>query len=111
MDDPDLPAGKHASPTGLQVACAALGIPAAMLVLSWFVPFMRPRWDSSVIPLLSLFGGLLPAIAAMIVSIGECRRQRSRGAVTGLVLGVVAVPACLAISCWLAMQGIASHPV
>jgi hypothetical protein len=96
--------------TGLRFAYAALGIPVGILVLSWFVPFMRPRWDSSAIPILSLIGGLLPALVAVVVSFSEWRRG-SRGAMTGLLLGLAAVPACLVISWWLAMQGIGSHPV
>lgn len=110
MDDPDFGFDKRAIPPGLQFAYAALGIPLAMLVLSWFVPFMRPRWDSSAIPILSLFGGLIPALMAVVLSLRVWRR-RSRRAVTGLLLGLAAVPVCLAISYWLAMQGIASHPV
>lgn len=110
MNDPDDRAGKQASPRGLAFAYAALGIPSAMLILSWFVPLMRPRWDSSAIPILSLIGGLIPAFMAVVLSLGEWRR-RSHGALTGLVLGLVAVPVCLAIAYWLAMQGIASHPV
>jgi len=110
MDDPDSGSDKQATPTGLRFASAALGIPAGMLVLSWLVPFMRPRWDSSAIPILCLLGGLLPAFMAIVVSLGE-RRRHARGAMTGLLLGLAAVPVCLAISYWLAMQGIASHPV
>lgn len=111
MNDPNSDNNKAATLTGLQFAYAAIGVPAGMLVLSWFVPFMRPRWDSSAIPVLSLIGGLLPAIAAVCLSIGEWRRQRSRSAVAGLVLGLAAVPVCLLIALWLAMQGIGSHPV
>ena len=96
--------------TGLHLAYAAMGIPAGMLVLSFVVPFMRPRWDSSAIPVLSLLGGLLPAFLAVVVSFAEWRRG-SRGAMTGLLLGLAAVPVCLVISLWLTMQGIASHPV
>jgi len=95
---------------GLRFAYAALGIPAGILVLSLFVPFMRPRWDSSAIPILSLLGGLLPAFLAVVVSFSEWRRG-SRGAMIGLLLGLAAVPVCLGVSLWLAMQGIASHPV
>lgn len=110
MDDPDYRAETQASPRGRQFAYAALGIPLAMLVLSWFVPFMRPHWDSIAIPILSLIGGLLPAFTAIVASLGELRRH-ARGAMTGLLLGLAAVPVGLAISYWLAMQGIASHPV
>lgn len=110
MDHPDSGSDKQVTPTGLQFASAALGIPLIMLVLSWFVPLMRPRWDSSAIPSLSLIGGLLPAFTAIVVSLGE-RRRHARGAMTGLLLGLAAVPVCLAISYWLAMQGIFSHPV
>jgi hypothetical protein len=110
MDDPDSGSDEQATPTGLRFASAALGIPAGMLVLSWLVPFMRPRWDSSAIPILCLIGGLLPAFTAIVVSLGE-RRRHARGAMTGLLLGLAAVPVCLAISYWLAMQGIFSHPV
>lgn len=108
MDDPD--PGRERDIQGLHFAYAALGIPAVLLVLSLVVPFMRPRWDSSAIPLLSLLGGLLPAFLAVVVSFAEWRRG-SRGAMTGLLLGLAAVPLCLVISLWLAMQGIASHPV
>ena len=111
MDDPDSSAEKQVTPTGLRFASAAIGIPVVMLALSWFVPFMRPRWNSSGIEMLCLIGGLLPAIAAVSLSIGEWRRQRFPGAIAGLVLGLVAIPVCLMISYWLAMQGIASHPV
>jgi len=110
MDDPDYRAEMQVSPRGLQLAYAALAIPLAMLLLSWFVPLMRPRRDSSTIPIMSLIGGLIPAFMAVVLSLGEWRR-RSRGAVTGLLLGLIAVPVGLAISYWLAMQGIASHPV
>lgn len=110
MNDPDAGAGNDWQPTGLQLALAAISIPVGILVLSWFVPFMRPRWESSSIPFLSLIGGLVPALIGVGVSIADWRR-RSPGAMTGLVVGLAAVPACLVISWWLAMQGIASHPV
>jgi hypothetical protein len=108
VDDPD--SGRDRDIRGLHFAYAALGIPAGMLVLSFVVPFMRPRWDSSAIPILSLLGGLIPAFLAVAVSFAEWRRGSS-DAMTGLLLGLAAVPVCLVISLWLAMQGIASHPV
>ncbi|MBU6276010.1 MAG: hypothetical protein KGQ61_05200 [Planctomycetes bacterium] len=110
MDGPDSGAGNDWQPSGLHFALAAIGIPVGILVLSWFVPFMRPRWDSSAIEMLCLIGGLVPALIGVGISIGEWRR-RSPGALTGLVVGLAAVPVCLVISWWLAMQGIASHPV
>lgn len=108
MDDQD--SSRDRDIQGHHFAYAALGIPAVLLILSSFVPFLRPRWDSSAIPLLSLLGGLIPAFLAIVVSFAEWRRG-SRTAMTGLLLGLAAVPLCLVISLWLAMQGIASHPV
>jgi len=96
MDDPDSENVTSQTFSGLLYAYAALGIPFGMLVLSWIVPFLRPRWDSSIIPLLCLAGGMIPAIMAIALSAIVIRQQRSVPARTGLVL---------------AMMGIGSHPV
>jgi uncharacterized membrane protein len=111
MNDPVQDNVKSQTFNGLRCAYWALGIPFGMLVLSWFVPFLRPRWDSSIIPLLCFAGGMIPAIMAIILSIIAIRQQRSVPAWTGLFLGILALPFCVAIALWLAMQGIASHPV
>jgi hypothetical protein len=111
IDDPDSENVKSKSSSGLRCAYAAFGIPFGMLVLSWFVPFLHPRWDSNVIPLLCLVGGMIPAIMAISLSIVALRQKRSTTAVDGLVLGLLAIPVCLAITWWLAMMGLATHPV
>lgn len=111
IDDPDSVNVKSKSSSGLRFAYAAIGIPFGMLVLSWFVPFMRPRWDSSVIPLLGLVGGMIPAFLAIVLSAIALKQQRSVNAKTGLILGLIALPVCVAIALWLAMMGIAAHPV
>jgi hypothetical protein len=111
MDDPDSENVKPKTFSGLRCAYAALGIPFGILVLSWIVPFLRPRWDSSIIPLLCLAGGMVPASMAIALSALAIRQQRSVPAWTGLVLGILAVPVCIVIAWWLAMMGIASHPV
>jgi uncharacterized membrane protein len=108
---PDPEYSKSKSIRGLRCAYAAFGIPLGMLVLSWFVPFMRPRWDSSVIPLLCLIGGMIPAIIAITLSTVALRQQRSATAMIGLFLGLLALPVCVVIAWWLAMMGLALHPV
>ncbi len=42
MDDPNSENVKSKTFSGLRYAYAALVIPFGMLVLSWFVPFLRP---------------------------------------------------------------------
>ncbi len=91
-------------------AIAALSIPASLLVLSWIIPFMRPRWDSSIMPLLSLFGGIVPAVIAIFWSIVGLK-QRSNGATASLLLAITAIPVSLFVTWWLAMMGLATHPV
>lgn len=77
MNDPVQDNVKSLTFSGLRCAYVAFGIPFGMLVLSWIVPFLRPRWDSSIIPLLCLAGGVIPAIMAIILSAIAIRQQRS----------------------------------
>ena len=96
--------------TGMVMACVALGVPVGMLVLSAVYPSIMWRGYSDVIPLACLASGVLPSIAAVVLSIRILRRQPSGHAWAGLLLGLCALPACLAITWWLGMMVLAAHP-
>jgi len=100
-----------ANATGVIPACVGLGIPFGMLVLSAIHPSMMWRRYSDVLPVICLVCGILPSIVAVVLSIRMLRQQRSERGWAGLVIGLVAIPACLVITWWLGMMVLASHPV
>jgi hypothetical protein len=70
------------------------------LVLLALIGILSPRWDSLLVPLLSLIGGLGSAFLAICYSILALWNRRSYAAVIALILGLIAVPVCLLLS-WL----------
>lgn len=101
---------KATTATGMFAAGLGLGMPLGMLVLATVYPSIMWRRYSDVIPWACLASGVLPSIIAVVLSIRMLRRQPSSRAWTGLALGLCALPASLAITWWLGMMLLASHP-
>ena len=97
--------------TAMFAACVGLGMPLGMLVLATIHPSIMWRRHSDVIPLACLASGVLPSIVAVVLSIRMLRLNPSGRAWAALALGLCALPACLAITWWLGMTVLASHPV
>jgi hypothetical protein len=98
-------------PSGVIAACVGLGIPLGMLALSAIHPAMMWRRYSDVLPVICLACGGLPSIVAIVLSIRSLWRHPSSRAWAGLTLGLLGIPICLAITWWLGMMVLASHPV
>ncbi len=90
---------------GRRFALAGLLIPPGLFLLA-MVGLVRPRWDSSALPLMSLFSGVFCACLAIVFSLAARRRQRTSSMIWTLILAVLALPLCLFVTWYLAMMGL-----
>jgi hypothetical protein len=67
--------------------------------------------DSVLVPCITLLGCLPLSIVALVVSIVARRRHRTGKSLLGILIGILAIPVCLAATWLLTMIGFAGYPV
>lgn len=98
------------SATALTLSLASLFGPMIVFTLAMF-RIIDVRWDSLLVPGLTLFIGFPLAIAALIISVVARVKYRTWKAMFSILTAVLAIPGVLLAAWLLAMIGLASHPV
>ncbi len=96
----------------LAMALAATGLLMPVLIVGLATyDIIHVRWDSSLLPSITLFGCLPLSIVSLVMSIIAFVQRRSRMPVFGIVVSTFAILGSLAATVILAVMAAAGHPV